>query len=56
VDLIEQLKVWKEINNYTWPEIAEMLEVPASTINNWVCGNRHPGAKNRRKIIKLIGA
>lgn len=53
-EIVNQLKVWKDENFYTWQEIADMLEVSQSTVISWITSERNPSARNIRKIKDLL--
>lgn len=53
-EIVNQLKVWKDENFYTWQEIADILEVSQSTVISWITSERNPSARNIRKIKDLL--
>lgn len=40
--------------NFSWKELAELMDVSASTVNNWANGNFHPSFPHPHMVNFLV--
>lgn len=54
MDLKEVLKEYRKANNLTQKELAERLQVPFRTYQNWELGYNKPSKLTRKYVLNYI--
>lgn len=53
-ELRKKCKLLKALQGVSYAEIAEYLEIGASSFYNWICGSYDFGEKKQKRLLNII--